>query len=92
LWDKIQDVNFNVKNHTVAHVKNFGVFSSVFTDEKQPKKFTRTSQENHIEIHTKFTLKFTYPTTSFHMEFTSGFTENSLSKFTLPDLSIHLEL
>ena len=67
-------------------------FLSDFTDEKPPKKFTRNSQENHIEIHTKFTLEFTYPTTSFHMEFTSGFTENSLSKFTLPDLSIHLEL
>jgi hypothetical protein len=92
LWDKIQDVNFNVKNHTMAHVKNFDVFSSVYNDENPPQFFIRNSQENPIEIHTKFTLEFTYPTTSFHMKFTSGFTEKSLSKFTLPDLSIHLEL
>ena len=54
LWNRIQDVNFKMKNDTMGHVKNFGVFSSVFLVKKTPKFVTRFSLVFHFVFHSFF--------------------------------------
>ena len=54
LWNRIQDVNFKMKNDTMGHVKNFGVCSSVFLVTKTPKFVTRFSLVFHVVFHSFF--------------------------------------
>ena len=69
LWNRIQDVNFKMKNDTMGHVKNFGVLSSVFLVKKTPKFVTRF-HSFFILFFTGFSFsKFTSPNMSFHYEF-----------------------
>ena len=67
-WNRIQDVNIKMKNDTMGHVENFGVFSSIFLVKKTPKFVTRFSLVFHLFTRFSFS-KFTSPNMSFHYEF-----------------------
>ena len=54
LWNRIQDVNFKIKNDTMEHVKNFGVFFIGFLVNKTPTFVTRLSLVFHFVFHSFF--------------------------------------
>ena len=69
LRNRIQDVNFKVKNDTMGHVKNFGVCSSVFLVQKRL-SLSLVFHSFFILFFTRFSFsKFTSPNMSFHYEF-----------------------